>query len=178
MNTYNSDLSFDRIVQDLSSKYARLELQEEDIKFYKQCCLTNFLHELHASTLPEFPFPAKFFSELFHGNEDSIDTVMSIIRSTLCKDAVYLDTIAHGYMLTAVEVHFDVGGLEYYLSVPVLEHISEIDLKNEYGINWNVASYHISQLTGSHVWKQVWSGYRLSDCKLFSESDPKEVPFE
>lgn len=165
--------------QDLARRYVSLEQQEHDIQFFKECCVTKFLNELHSSTLPEFPFPSKFFSELFHGDNNSIETAMSIIHSTLCEDAVYLETVGCGYNLAGVEIHIDVKGTEYLLHIPVLENIGEYSIETDYGsIDWNVGSYHICKRTDAHSWSYVWRGYSLRECKLFEDSDSEILPFE
>ncbi len=173
----------------LERRFDDLLTQERDIQFYKKCIVNEFVKTVQSMFLADFPYTLKTYKDM--NSKDSkvskliIDNVMNTIHEKLCNRAVYVKTVIRGYNGYGIEIYFDVDDRHYYLYVPMRDNISaDVVWKNSYYgsedayVDWNIAKYAVVEEVYECVQTTRWQGYNLTDCTLFKQSDPEELPFE
>ena len=169
----------------LESRYNELSKQIADLLFYRKCCVEKFVEEARGYYSMELPYSTEFYDALMNENSENHKRNKKFIQDELrslllAKDAKVTRFIWEGYDMHGFGIYFTSNKESYELNVPISSNITRHNVSDrDYDyVNWDIIQFKLLLQTDSHSWKTVWAGYRLADCKYFTEHNAENLPFE
>ena len=172
--------SYDVTINNLKERFDRLQKQKEDIKFYEDAVVNNFIDSVRNSFNPQFPFDVQFFKSLWKKDNEyhdkNMDILITILQGHLCEKIKEIDNVVvYGYDMYGICVYFTVKEGSFELIIPIKQNISRhncvFENNGNIDVNWDIGKFRLLKQDERYncSWTTVWSGYDLDDCDYFNK---------
>ena len=174
--------SIESKVSALHERFNELDKQMKDLQFYKECCIDKFIEEVRGYYSMELPHSSEFYETLLNETDENYKRnrkfIQDELRRLLVKDAKIGECIAEGYDSHGFTVKFTSNKQQYELTIPMTQKINRYNAVGKYSdyVYWDIAEFKLRRRESAHSLTTVWSGYKLSECKYFDDSDFKVTP--